>query len=438
MDKIIKAVLVAMVAFSAAAYGGEQSRDAWKQEVERKLDILTRELENTKLGDVAEPVYKSVYGFSPAASKVYHMNQGVSIGGYGEMTVQDFKGSRDDGTASGKKREADFLRAILYTGYKFTEKILFNSEIEIEHAATAGGSGARGEVSVEFAYLDFMLAKPLGIRTGMVLVPMGFVNELHEPVIFHGARRPGVETNVIPTTWRENGAGFFGESGPFSYRTYLLAGLQGVKDASPGVKGFGALTGIRDGRSKGTKSQAEDLAWVGRLDYKGLPGTMIGGSVYSGRAGQSETNVSGGNINAPVTLWEVHGSAEYRGLELRGIYTQGRIGDVADLNAKNGLTGNSSIGERLFGGYLQVAFDVLSLTGGRQYLAPFFRYERYDTQQRVPSGFSKNPANSRTEYTYGITYKPHPNTVVKADWQNMNNQAGTGIDQFNLAVGYLF
>lgn len=96
------------------------------------------------------------------------------------------------------------------------------------------------------------------------------------------------------------------------------------------------------------------------------------------------------------------------------------------------------MGERFYGGYAQAAYDVLSLLGSKQYLAPFIRYEKYDTQQRVPGGFSRNPANKRTEYTYGLTYKPHPNTVIKADWQNMKDDADTGVDQFNLAVGYLF
>lgn len=415
-----------------------QAAEITTQELENKIDTLSEEIEKLKFGDSTETEYKSTYGFAPAAAKVYHANRGVSIGGYGEMVAQDFAGEKEDGTPSGKKREVDFVRMVLYTGYKFTDKILFNSELEFEHASTSGGSNPRGEVSVEFAYLDFFVTKPFGIRTGLLLVPLGFINELHEPPIYHGARRPNVESNIIPSTWRENGAGFFGETEWFSYRTYILTGLQAIKDTTPGVKGFSASSGLRDGRSKGAKSLAEDLAWAARIDLKGIPGTLLGVSGYTGKSGQGSTGSTGNEIDGDVSLWDIHGNAEFHGLELKGLYAGGTIDDVAEINAKNSLTGTSSIGEKLFGGYAQVAYDVLSLANSSQYLAPFFRYERYDTQQKVPSGFSKNPANSRIELTYGLTYKPHPNTVIKADFQKMENQANTGVDQVNMAIGFLF
>jgi hypothetical protein len=120
------------------------------------------------------------------------------------------------------------------------------------------------------------------------------------------------------------------------------------------------------------------------------------------------------------------------------LYAKGTVGDVTNINVANGLTGTSSVGERFFGGYVEVAYDVLSLLGKKQYLAPYFRYERYDTQQKVPSGYSKNPANSRTEYVVGIAYKPIPQIVIKADYQDVDNQAGTGVNQLNMTLGYVF
>src|SRR5688572_24842056 len=172
-------MLLVFMAVPATRLQAQEVSEAWKQEIERKIDILTKELETSKMGEAAaEPVYKSESGFAPAAAKVYHIKRGVSIGGYGEMVLREFDNERDNGTASGSRRELDFLRAILYTGYKFSDKILFNSEIEFEHGSTSNGSTAqtpRGEVSVEFAYLDFQVSQPLGIRAGMMLVPMGFV-----------------------------------------------------------------------------------------------------------------------------------------------------------------------------------------------------------------------------------------------------------------------
>jgi hypothetical protein len=420
----------------ATGVRAEEVPDGWRQQMEAKIDALTQEVEKSKLGAVTVSTYTSVYGLAPSASKVYHVNRGVSLGGYGELLLQAPDHERDDGAASGRKRTLDLMRAVLYAGYKFNDKVLFNSEIEFEHATTGEGDEERGEVSVEFAYLDYLATRPLGLRAGLLLVPMGFINETHEPTTFHGARRPSVETTILPSTWRENGAGVFGEAGPFSYRAYVLAGLQGV--SADNADGFSAGSAIRGGRSNGTTSSIEDLAWVGRVDYVGLPGVMVGASGYTGKAGQNDVTSGGAEIDAPVSLWETHAGAQWRGLELRTLYSQGTIGDVSELNDANALTGTASIGERFFGGYAEVAFDLLSLTASKQYLAPFVRYERYDTQQHVPGGFTKNPANSRVEYTMGLTYKPIPNTVLKADWQNIENQAGTGVNQFNLALGYAF
>lgn len=415
----------------------EASDAAWKKEMERKIEVLTQEIEKGRLGAVAsEPVYKGQHGFAPAASKVYHVDRGVSVGGYGEMVYQNFDGQTDAGAAANKKSELDLVRAIVYIGHKFTDKILFNSEIEFEHGTTSGGSNARGEVSVEFAYLDFMATPELGARAGLVLMPIGITNELHEPTLFHGARRTLTESNIIPTTWRENGTGLFGQVGPFSYRAYIVTGLQASSTTLAGVDGFSS-SGIRGGRSKGAKSVAEDLATVVRLDYDGIPGALVGASYYNGNAGQDITR-NGNEIDVNVKLWEAHATTEFRGLELKGLYAKSKIGDVADLNIIQNRSVTASTGEEQFGGYAEVAFDVLSLCGSKQYLAPFFRYERIDTQQKVPSGFTKNPANSQTIFTYGLTYKPHPNTVIKADFQDVDNQAGTGIDQVNAGIGYLF
>ncbi len=173
-------------------------------EIRRQIDILTRQIEELKVGGEEPTAGESgAYGLGAAASKVYRSEGGVSIGGYGEMVYENYA-DRDDGVASGKTDQLDFLRAILYAGYKFNDRVVFNSEIEVEHATTGGGVG---EVSLEFGYLDFMLRPSFNVRAGMVLLPIGLLNELHEPTAFLGAKRPDVERTIIPSTWRENGVG---------------------------------------------------------------------------------------------------------------------------------------------------------------------------------------------------------------------------------------
>ena len=206
-------------------------------------------------------------------------------------------------------------------------------------------SSKSGEVEAEFAYLDFALSKPFGIRVGELLIPVGLTNEYHEPPVFHGVLRPDVEEYLIPTTWHENGAGYYGAFGPFAYRGYVVAGLRAATDDGMNQTGFQPDIGLQEGQQEGSRSRAHDVAFVQRIDYTAIPGWIFGGSVYTGNAGQGDSTPSGERISAPLTLWEVHTHGEYRGFETRALYTQTTIGGVGEINQANGLTGNESVGQ---------------------------------------------------------------------------------------------
>ncbi|HEU5304782.1 MAG TPA: hypothetical protein VFU40_09085, partial [Gemmatimonadales bacterium] len=218
---------------AAPAFG--QERDTTSiQRLEAQVEAITRELEELRLGrDLVVEADTSVYGFGPAASKVYKVRQGVSIGGYGEVLYENFAGTRQDDSPSGAADRFDALRAIVYVGYKFSDQVLFNSELEFEHGSTEAG----GSVSIEFAYLEYRLSPRFGLRGGLLLPPMGFINEVHEPPAFLGARRPETERQIIPSTWRENGLGFFGTAGGISYRAYLVNGFDATGFGASGVRG---------------------------------------------------------------------------------------------------------------------------------------------------------------------------------------------------------
>jgi hypothetical protein len=441
LEEKVRELEAAIQALRTAPAGGDAARLA---ELDRKLELLTEEIERLRLGEAATPASgPAVRGLGPAASKVYQVKQGVSIGGYGEMVYQKFDARRDDGSASGLTDTLDLLRGVLYFGYKWNDRFLVNSEVEFEHATTGEGGEERGEVSLEFAYLDFLFRKGLNARAGLLLVPMGLINEAHEPPVFFGVLRPAVEQLILPTTWRENGAGLFGDFGKFSYRVYLLAGL----DAA----GFSSDQGIREGRQEGSQSKAEDLALAGRVDWVAVPGLLAGAALYSGDSGQGQLPKG-----ARVTLWDVHAQYQWRGMELRGLAASGSIDDVRAIDAFLQIPAASdpafcskpggpdpecfaSVGEKFGGWYIQAGWDVLSTRhGGTASLSPFARYEALDTQERVPGGFLKNQALDRRLLTAGVVWKPIPQVAVKADFQNARNGAGTGVDQFNVGLGWLF
>jgi uncharacterized small protein (DUF1192 family) len=401
------------------------------RELERRIDLLAAEIEKARTGGAedVEVGAKGEPGLGPAASKVYRRAKGVSIGGYGEALYQNFGGGDQSGAPAGLADRVDLERAVLYTGYKFSDRILFNSEIEYEHASTGEGDEEKGEVSVEFAYLDFKPWKRVGVRAGMVLPPLGFLNEWHEPPIFHGARRNAVESQIIPTTWHEVGVGAFGESGPFQWRGYVVAGLDSA--------GF-TSEGIEEGRQQGSQSLAEDLAFTGRLDYVGVPGLIVGASLFTGNSGQGAA-VDDQPIDGRVTLYDVHAQYEHRGLQVRVLYAHSSIGDAALIDAQNGLVGDASVGERQYGFYAQAAYDVMTHhPRGEWSVSPFVRYERLNPQDRVPAGYEKDPSLDQTVWTAGVGVKPLTNVVLKADYQWQTNAARTGVNQWNLAIGYIF
>jgi hypothetical protein len=273
-----------------------------------------------------------------------------------------------------------------------------------------------------------LLHPRVNLRAGLLLVPMGLISELHEPTTILTATRPETETVILPSTWRENGVGIFGETGPFSYRAYLLNGMNAT--------GF-TTNGLRGGRQRGISAKAEDFAGVLRLDYTGTPGLMLGGSVYYGGADQDQVNDTAVNN----LIAEGHLDLKWRGLDVRALYARAETFGVAGLNQKLGLKDGASIGEVMEGYYAQAGFDVFGLTGvADMTLLPFVRYERVNTQARVPVGFVADPRMDRTTVAAGAALAPISQVVVKAEYQvraTADTTAPLG-DQWFLQLGYIY
>jgi len=411
---------------SEAAPASAQDPAPDVDELRRRVDLLAAEVERLRSGEEPQAGLSAdaarAIGLAPSAAATYGRGEGVSIAGYGEMLYENFAPETESGAPIARGTQFDFLRAILYAGYRFNDRFLFNSEIEIEHT---------DEVFVEFAYVDYQAHEHIGVRGGLLLMPMGLVNEFHEPTVFLGAERPVTENRIIPSTWRENGGGVYGSFDRVAFRAYVVNGFNGASFSSNGVRG---------GRQKGGKAKASNMAFTGRLDITPTPGVFVGASVYAGGSGQGDIIVDGRDVSVRTTIVDLHGQAQVRGLDVRGLYARAYINEAAELNRARGLTGSSGVAERMQGAYVQVGYDLLSQTvsAGGVALTPYVRYELVDTQDKMPSGFTRSLDTDNTFMTLGVELKPIPNVVVKVDHAWVQNDADSGVNQFNLSMGYAF
>ena len=401
----------------AAGESAEAEQQADVEELERRLELLAEEVERLRSGEPEIELTDDrtrALGLAPSAAATYRRGAGVSIAGYGEMLFENY--------ASDRTSQFDYLRAILYAGYRFNDKFLFNSEIEVEHAK---------EIFVEFAYVDYLATDNFGVRAGMLLVPMGLVNEFHEPTVFLGAERPVTERSIIPSTWRENGGGVYYADDRISMRAYVVNGFNGLAFSSSGVRG---------GRQKGGKAKSTDMAITGRFDYTPTPGVFFGASFYTGGSGQGEVVVDDVEYGVRTSIFDVHAQAQVRGFDVRGLFAQANLADTDRLNQLLGLTGSNGVGETLRGGYVQIGYDLLSQVpeAAGVGLTPYVRWEKVDTQAAVAAGFTRSPSKNNTYTTFGVELKPIPGIVVKVDHMWVSNAADSGVNQFNVNVGYAF
>ena len=407
--------LVALFCLAAGAALAQDEMEQRMQSLEERQGILATEFERLRslfvLPEDAD--YKSAYGLGPAASKIYGRERGLSLGGYGQTWLQIFDHAQD---------KWDYKRFILYAGFKFTEKLLLNVEIEFEHA---------NEVFVEFATIDYLYKPEANFRFGMVLMPVGFVNEIHEPPFYYGNERPVVEIRIIPTTWRENGAGFFGEfaGGAVQYRLYTTTSLRADKFSSAGVRG---------GRQKGSRALA-DMSIVARVDATPMNGLLVGGSVVRGDTGNG-IQFGDSKPSVTMTMWELHAQYQYRGLHLRALYVRNTIDDTEILSVAKG--DEYGISEVQWGWYGEIAYDILPAfdPNTRMGLVPFVRYERFNTQEDVPAGFPTDETRNRTVVTAGVNFFPHPNVVFKIDYRQFDSKGGElpELNDLNIGVGFAF
>lgn len=360
---------------------------------------------------------------APTVARSQEPEARTTIGGYGEVHYTNLAGPHTPG-------EVTLARFVVYLGHQFSDRIAFRSELEVEDAKVEGGEDG-GEVSIEQAYLDYTLSDRVTLRAGLVLAPLGIINELHEPPSFNGVERPGFDNDVLPTTWRELGVGAAGTlpvAGGLTYRVYLLNGLK--------AEGFSAAEGIRGGRQEGKEASFANPSVTGRLEY-GRPGLKLGGAFWYGGSANQDSTLGDAAFAAPFLVLSADARVDRGPLTLRGVVARISIKDAEEINARFG----AGVGRRIAGGYAEVAYDLLHLLAPRaaQRLNAFVRHERYDTQTAIADGTTRDPSLARRTTTFGLSWKPLWNVVFKGDYQLRRNRAGVSEEEaLALGIGYQF
>lgn len=346
----------------------------------------------------------------------------IRFHGYGEFHYNSPRGTRfPDRTQSD---QADAHRFVLEISYSWNDRWEVEAEVDFEHAATV--------MELEELYVDYSPSAAINFRTGVVLMPVGPVNERHEPTRFYSVERPQMDEVMIPTTWQELGAGFYGSLEtpiPIRYRSYIVSGL----DAS----NFDAAAPIRAGRGHAAEANSFRASWVGRIEVDPVLGLTLGGSVYVGNAAVQSGNREIGD--GDVTLWEVDGRWRRGFFELQGRYSALDIDNAAFITANNG--GNSDpVPERAVAGLVEGALHLGTwfFPDSEKDLVPFVRWEDINTQDKVPAGTVAKPQLDRQILTTGLAFYPFEDLVFKADYESWDDAAGRSENRFNLGVGFVY
>ena len=354
----------------------------------------------------------------------------LALGGYAQLDYNQILNSSKINNGI-----LDIHRVVLLLKYNFNNRLNFLTEIEYEHV---------NQVYIEQAYLNYKLNNKLNFRAGLILIPMGIINELHEPPSFNGVERPNLDKFIIPTTWREIGIGVNGRFNNTSlkYQAYLVNGFLGYDDGTPKLDGE---NGLRNGRQKGAKSMINKPNFTGKIEYFGVKNLKIGIAAYMGETQSSlYENLDKSNnflikqadstvVNISMIGFDLR--YQLKDILFKGQYNYTKIDNTL---AYNQFTG-SDLGESMSGFYSEISYNFLKKTKIESKLIGFVRYENYDTHEGVNDLLVKNKNYDKSEWIFGFGWKLTDELVLKTDLQYIKpKEQQECIKQLNIGIGLMF
>jgi hypothetical protein len=438
----IAAVSLAVASVAASAQGATTTAD---NDLARKIDTLAAELAAVKAELAQIRSERSAAAASAAPNPSAPASTGTAattaaatppaaltpapastepatvLSSYGEINY-------NRPTRASRNAQADVRRFVLGYQHRFDAKSKVVTELEVEHAVSS--SSDPGEVAVEQAYVEHQITPTWAARAGLFLMPAGLLNENHEPTAYYGVERNFVETAIIPSTWREGGVQIVGNfdngltaqggiTTSFDLNKWDAASTEGQESPLGSIHQEMAL------------AKARDLAVFGALNWRGIPGVLLGGSLFTGNATHAQATTK-----SRVTLWDLHARWTPGRWDFSSVYARGTISNTAILNAP--LVGNPTLIPKSFDGwYVQGAYKLWSRDDYA--LLPFVRWEQFNTARSYADlGPGLTPAAARTERvaTLGANFQISPQIVVKADYQRFRENKD--LNRFDLGLGWSF
>jgi hypothetical protein len=373
--------------------------------------------------------------FTNSADNLLSSDGRLTIGGYAQIDYNQPFGSETH--YNGK---LDIHRLVMLFGYNFSERTSFVTEIEFEHVT---------EVYVEQAFLQHRITDGITFRGGLMLIPMGIINEYHEPTTYNGVERPVIDSYLAPTTWREIGFGFTGVllAPSIKYQAYLVNGFNSYNGSGT----LNGSNGFRKGRQKGAESIMSHPNFTFKTEYFGIRGLNLGASGYFGNTSSSLFNGISKSDEAALTrsdssivgivMTGLDGRFTRGGLSLRGQLYHTIISNSERYNSFTGQAGSpNDLGSQMNGYYIEASYNIFRGIESTDYeLIPFIRYSNYNTHHRVDKSLMANTSYQKTIITTGAGIKLSNGAVIKCDIQLIKPEsASTFSKTFNAGIGVMF
>ena len=392
--------------------------------------------------------------------------QRLTIGGYGEVALtRNFYSDNvyRYSTASAHTGEShgrfDIPHAVIYLGYDFGKGWSMQTEIEFEHTGTGTAMEKEfeeagewesevekgGEVELEQFWIQKSFFPQLNVRVGHIVVPVGGLNNAHEPLNFFTVYRPEGEFTILPSTWHDTGISIWGRTRSWRYEVQMIAGLDAYM--------FSRDNFVKNGAGSPFEFKvANQLGFVGRVDNYSVKGLRIGLSAYYGNSMNNtypyeQMSEQYASVKGRTAIGSMDFDYKGKRLIVRGNADYGYVSDAAVISRlKRNRTANeapydkTSFGQNAVAAGVEAGYDILPWFSQKadSQVFVFARYEYYNPY--IPGeGQSDNvPYTRKHRIAAGINWYPLPQLAVKAEYSHRFLPEGFNPEpSISLGVAYM-